>query len=350
MQNGPYQLSNKHTLIARTHSWTEHANYLIIDQPAGVGLSFGKKGTYRHEADVIDQLYQALQLFFTRFPELASRPFYIAGESYAGKYIPQLATRILADNNAKHGIHGIRLKGILIGDGWVNPRLQQSTNADFAYAHGLIDSNTHKKVSALYRQCANEIDKATPSSAHANEVCNKIQALIKEKSGNLSLVNIQTGKEPDDTMMIHYLNQPAVRKALHVEANAGEFRTFNQMASDILRVGEQDSVAELYTQLLEKHLPVLIYNGLDDGTDSNFMGTDKWLSALSWTGNDKFAKSSTCVWHVNKDVAGYTKTYAGLTQIKIRNAGHLAPADQPEILASLLAKFINTQPFCRASA
>ena len=35
-------------------------------------------------------LYAALQGFFGRYKDLAERPFFITGESYAGKYIPSI--------------------------------------------------------------------------------------------------------------------------------------------------------------------------------------------------------------------------------------------------------------------
>ena len=38
---------------------------------------------------------QALNDFFTKYPELADRHFFLSGESYAGVYIPTLAARIV---------------------------------------------------------------------------------------------------------------------------------------------------------------------------------------------------------------------------------------------------------------
>jgi hypothetical protein len=45
-------------------------------------------------------------------------------------------------------------------------------------------------------------------------------------------------------------------------------------------------------------------------------------------------------------VAGYAKKAAGLTQVKIRNAGHLAPIDQPARLYDLFTRFISNKPLC----
>ncbi len=342
-ENGPYVVKDDLTLEPRQISWTEKAHYLVIDQPAGVGFSYGNKGSFANESEAMDQLYEALRHFYDRYPELLSSPLYIAGQSYAGKYIPQLAVRILEKNKVEGAIP---LKGILIGDGFVNPLVQQASDADFAYSHGLVDQNIRQKVVELYQQCADEIKKHKPSSFLANTLCIKMQELIKQSSGCSTLVNISKCKELDNHWMITYLNQPSVRAALHVDPRVKPYSTFDQNVGDQLVVGEQDSVAELYPQLLNNNIQVMIYNGLLDGTDSNFMGTNLWLSALPWSKEHQFTEAPTCIWRVNNDIAGFVRSSSGLTQVKIHDAGHIAPLDQPGFMLDLLDRFIYSKPFC----
>jgi vitellogenic carboxypeptidase-like protein len=40
--------------------------------------------------EVAADLYIGLQEFFTRYEHLQSRPLFITGESYAGKYVPSI--------------------------------------------------------------------------------------------------------------------------------------------------------------------------------------------------------------------------------------------------------------------
>ncbi len=343
MENGPYSVNQDGTLSERLYAWNQQADYLVIDQPAGVGLSYGNPKTFANEAEAMDQLYYALKAFFQKHPELSAKSVYLAGESYAGKYIPQLALRILSDHEHTPKIH---LKGILLGDPWVNPRLQQLADAEFAYAHGLIDRYGYIKVLQLYARCKKEIDKATPSSRQANQVCGQLQDFIQKQSGYLDLTNICIGTQPDDATMVRYLNNPQVRNALHINPGVQEFKTFSDSVSHKLEVGEQDSVAPLYATLLAAGLHIWIYNGLEDAKDSNFIGTDLWLSQLNWPHKKAFATAPTCVWRVKGSVAGYAKTAAGLTQIEIRHAGHLAPIDQPAVVLNLLNHFINHQDLC----
>jgi cathepsin A (carboxypeptidase C) len=339
MENGPYEVNSKYKLQKRKNSWTQEVDYLVIDQPVGVGYSYGSPAVYADEAQAIDQLHQAVLFFFKKHPELANKPLYLAGESYAGKYLPQLAIRLL--NNKK-----TNLQGIMLGDPWINPRLQQKANIDFAYYHGLIDKKAQIKIKLLYKQCVNEIDKQSPTTVKANKTCEQMQEYIKKESGDLNLANIYLGKEPEDTHMVKYLNKDEVRKALHIPSQAPPFTTFSDAVAKKLEVGEQDSVASLYTQLLSAGVRILIYNGLEDGKDSNFLSTELLLSTLEWSGKNDFAQTRTCVWKNNKEVNGYAKAAHELTQVKVRGAGHLAPIDQPERILNIVHHFIKNKPLC----
>jgi serine carboxypeptidase-like clade 1 len=59
--------------------------------------------------------FNALLNFFELYPEYWKNPFWIAGESYAGKYIPDLTVLIDSYNIQAKNI--INLKGFLIGNG-----------------------------------------------------------------------------------------------------------------------------------------------------------------------------------------------------------------------------------------
>jgi carboxypeptidase C (cathepsin A) len=343
LENGPYEIQPNQTLRKRHATWTQAADYLVIDQPAGVGLSYGNQQSYDNEAEAIDQLYQSLNLFFSHHPQLQSKPLYLAGESYAGKYIPQLALRIILGNKQQQNIH---LAGLLIGDAWVSPKIQQAANIDYAYYHGLIDERERQQVIQLYTACAKEIDGEKPSSRRANQICMKIQNFIQEKSGNLNLANIAKNEEPSDEALVRYLNNPQVQQALHVDNRITRFSTFSDMVAQKLEIGEQDSVASLYSTILASGVRVLLYNGLEDGKDSNFLSTNLWLAALDWPYRNEFNQATTCVWTIDKKVAGYVKSAHGLTQVKIRNAGHLAPIDQPETLLNLFKHFVESESLC----
>lgn len=86
---GPFKISpDGSTLLLREYRWTRLANMLYIESPVGVGFSYSDSKNYSHsdESSAQDN-YDAMQYFFSIFPEYMNNKFYITGESYAGKYI-----------------------------------------------------------------------------------------------------------------------------------------------------------------------------------------------------------------------------------------------------------------------
>ena len=69
------------------------ANVIFLESPAGVGFSYSNTSSdYDQSGDkrtAVDS-YTFLLHWLERFPEYKGRDFYIAGESYAGHYIPVL--------------------------------------------------------------------------------------------------------------------------------------------------------------------------------------------------------------------------------------------------------------------
>ncbi|KAL3651661.1 hypothetical protein CASFOL_004663 [Castilleja foliolosa] len=101
---GPFRVkSDGKTLFINEYAWNKVANVLFLESPAGVGFSYSKtKIDYTSGGDkrTAKDNYVFLVNWLERFPEYQNRDFYIAGESYAGHYVPQLADIILNQNKA----------------------------------------------------------------------------------------------------------------------------------------------------------------------------------------------------------------------------------------------------------
>lgn len=82
---------------------------LYIDNPTGVGFSFTDQSGYcTNISQVTDELFSAMSQFFSLFPMLRAADFYISGQSFAGKYAPELGYRIHEQNKIQ--THKIKLK------------------------------------------------------------------------------------------------------------------------------------------------------------------------------------------------------------------------------------------------
>jgi len=108
-------------LIKNNFSWLNLTNLLFIDSPAGVGYSINNDPDYIYnDRNTATDNIDALTYFFKeKFPEYLANKFYITGESYAGKYIPDLALQV-KNYNAVNVNKRINLQGILLGNPAIN--------------------------------------------------------------------------------------------------------------------------------------------------------------------------------------------------------------------------------------
>ena len=77
----------------------------------GIILTYHDDVTYRV---AVLCFVQQLLLTAAVHPELADRPFYVTGESYAGHYVPAVSHRVWLANKRNEG-KPINLHGIAIG-------------------------------------------------------------------------------------------------------------------------------------------------------------------------------------------------------------------------------------------
>jgi carboxypeptidase C (cathepsin A) len=104
--------------VFHPESWNNNANLLIVDQPIGVGFSYADHGeTVSSTEEAAKDIAAFLSIFFENFTKYKGRALHMAGESYAGRYIPLFAAEIY-DQNAKlagAGLTPINLSSIMLG-------------------------------------------------------------------------------------------------------------------------------------------------------------------------------------------------------------------------------------------
>lgn len=125
-ETGYFQVAKEGTYVNAASAWNNIANTLFLESPAGAfltpdalhsGFSYCLKGGERQQRcswnDVTQaEAYEAtLKAWFAAFPEHAGKDLYLAGESYAGQYIPNIAAKLL------NGTLAPQLKGIAVGNG-----------------------------------------------------------------------------------------------------------------------------------------------------------------------------------------------------------------------------------------
>merc|ERR1719199_146433 len=87
-------------------------------------------------------------------------------------------------------------------------------------------------------------------------------------------------------------------------------------------------------------LDVLVYSG-DQDFICNWRGGEAWTNGCSWSGKEEFNKLNYTTWGVDGAPAGNLKTYKNLKFLRVFEAGHMVPMNQPVAALQMLNQFIS---------
>ncbi|KAG8387675.1 hypothetical protein BUALT_Bualt02G0046000 [Buddleja alternifolia] len=345
-ENGPFHITKNLSLAWNDFGWDKVSNLIYVDQPTGTGFSYSSDDDdIRHnEEGVSNDLYDFLQAFFKEHPEYTKNDFYITGESYAGHYIPAFAARVHQGNKNKQGLH-INLKGFAIGNGLTDPEIQYKAYTDYALDMKLITQSEHNSMSKSVSDCEQAIKlcgaDGGSSCVAAYMVCNNIFNRIVSKSGGKNYYDIRKKCEGDlcydFSNMEDFLNLKSVRDALgvgNIDFVSCSSTVYEAMVTDWMRNLEVG-----IPTLLEDGIKLLVYAGEYD-LICNWLGNSRWVHAMEWSGQKEFVAASTTPFSVDGVEAGLHKGHGPLTFLKVHDAGHMVPMDQPKASLEMLKRWM----------
>ncbi|XP_073286595.1 serine carboxypeptidase-like [Primulina huaijiensis] len=346
-ENGPFHITSNLSLTWNDFGWDKVSNIIYVDQPTGTGFSYSSDDadTRHNEESVANDLYDFLQEFFKGHPQFAGSDFYITGESFAGHYIPALASRITEGNKNKEGIP-INLKGMAIGNGLTNPEIQYQAYTDFALDMKLLTQDQYNKLKPAVLKCVEEAKLCGPDGgikceeAYGDCTYNLFNRILAMNRG-INVYDIRKKCEGglcyDYSNMEKFLSLRSVKTALgvgDVEFVSCSSKVYEGMLQDWMRNLEVGIPA-----LLEEGIKLLVYVGEYD-LICNWLGNSKWLDAMTWSGQEKYLGASMIPFSVDGVEAGLQKGYGPLTFLKVHNAGHLVPMDQPKNSLEMLTRWM----------
>ncbi|KAI5477048.1 carboxypeptidase D [Pseudohyphozyma bogoriensis] len=363
MEVGPIRIPSVTPLKAvevQNTAWNEYANVLFLDQPAGTGYSYVTvHDDVRELGPAADQVVIFLSNLYKIFPEFQTMDTYIAGESYAGQYIPYIADAIL-----KTTLITPPLKGLLIGNGWISPKDQYPAYLEYLESRKLVakGSEAHTQLVQKVDQCKAEMarmEKANPDGkgmvliGKCEEILGVINSVTMKDGLCLNSYNTTQyrycGKEwPDQlTEVTAYLNRDDVRKSLHAGKSGKWTQCSGTVGSHFWTPNSIPSVL-LLPKLLDK-LPILLFSGENDlmcaGT-----GVENMISNLTWGGEKGFGDAPQEEWTVDSVPAGTWTTARGLTYVNFYNASHMVPIDKPVAAHDMLLRFMQVDTLHAAGA
>ncbi|XP_071724821.1 serine carboxypeptidase-like 28 [Rutidosis leptorrhynchoides] len=354
---GPFRVRpDGKTLHLSQYAWNTEANLLFLDSPAGVGFSYtnmssdistvGDKRTAR-------DAYIFLIKWLERFPQYKHRPFYIAGESYAGHYIPELSQVIVEQNKgAKKPI--LNFIGFLLGNPLIDDEYDNKGTHEYWWNHGLISESTYQ---ALQKYCSNdtflfpkdgcnaalnqaysEFGNIDPYSIYDNP-CNLPASTLDHNLNHSFPWKYRGNDECIVTYTRKYMNRKEVQKAFH--ANVTSLPYPWRTCSNRIRSGWKDSpksMLPIFKQLIKAGIRIWVFSGDADAilplTATRYsIGALKLKTNVSWY-----------AWvDESNQVGGWSQVYNGLTYATVRGAGHEVPMTKPRLALVLLRHFLTNR-------
>eukprot|EP01065_Artemidia_motanka_P001370 TRINITY_DN10621_c0_g4_i2.p2 TRINITY_DN10621_c0_g4~~TRINITY_DN10621_c0_g4_i2.p2 ORF type:complete len:478 (+),score=125.62 TRINITY_DN10621_c0_g4_i2:1124-2557(+) len=382
---GYFQASER-GLWVNEHAWNNVANMLYLESPAGSGLPIGfstcSKGNETQSVCSWDDTSQGeayvhtLAAFFKAFPEFKDNDMFLAGESYAGQFIPNIAHYALTNPSMQMR----NLKGIALGNAcWggdetsvlCNGPNEMRMDVDFFYRKGMLSQKLRDRT---YCDCG--WSECTGSKADCDRSLDRVDAAIgphnvynvydncdeTEKwvaaSGRTSgwlrrwlRANIHL---PDATHRARafgggydwacgslgsvraFFEDADVQRAMHLKPPFRSNFTYNQSGP---------ASRTLYPSLAKK-VRILVYNG-DADSCVPYTGNEEWTSQLSVDG----VLVENRAWHPwyggTSTPAGYATTYnvtgasTDFTFATLRLGGHMVATYRPAASMSLIDRFIS---------
>ncbi|CAD7079968.1 unnamed protein product [Hermetia illucens] len=297
IENGPVEMTDNGNVQRRTYSWNNDYNVVYIDNPVGSGYSFTENdaGYAQNNDDVNRDLYEALSQLYKLFPQFENLPLYIAGSSYAGKFVTALGYKIhkTQEEATKAGNRppvNIKLGGLAMGNAFVDP-ITQIDYGDNLFGLGLIDEDglaIFKKMEAEIHACIERNDDACVNRVSERLTTNAMGTTEGTVLGNLTGYNYLfkfVTTEFDITSFpawFRFIQQPSTRKAIHVGNTTFHHLEPNSIVDQKLRKSISQSVAPWLAELLN-HYRVCVYNGQMDLLIT-YWPTVRYLRKLQFNG------------------------------------------------------------------
>ncbi|CAL5333837.1 hypothetical protein CsSME_00015950 [Camellia sinensis var. sinensis] len=385
-EHGPFNFEMGETkgslpkLHLNPYSWSKVSNIIYLDSPAGVGFSYsGNKSDYiTGDLKTASDSHTFLLKWFELYPEFLSNPFFICGESYAGVYVPTLAYEVMKGIDAGEK-PVLNFKGYIVGNGVTDEEFDGNALVPFAYGMGLISQDLFEEVTAECQgnyynpatdNCENKLAKVDKTVESLNiynilEPCYHGTEILEMTTGNTKLplsfrklgeterplpvrkrmfgrawplrAPVRDGIVPtwpqllqsnnvpctDDEVATSWLNNEAVRKAIHAEQGsvAGSWEL---CTGRILFRHDAGSMIKYHKNLTSKGYRALIFSG-DHDMCVPYTGSEAWTRSVGYKIVDEWRP-----WTSNGQVAGFLQEYENnLTFLTIKGSGHTVPEYKP---------------------
>lgn len=398
--SGPeYEATKIPQLVYNPYGWQKISNIVAISMPPPIGFSYcnGNVQASGDDCTPVDSghwndtttalvTYQAVKSFFSKFPNYNKNDVFIAGESYAGVYVPRLVQNILKGNDD----FPINLKGFAVGDACTPPNICGSKtigpyyNIEFLFGKNAFSNSLYESIKAactseelkngiLSTACSAEVSKISAEAGgywlyayyddcwYENDIRRSLSSLlptspnkdfkyygppIRKLSGGNSIDRVldvpQNGYYcggPNAQVM--WLELPIVKKALNVPVDAVFFQCDN--GAGFSYWGDQQDLVSWYKEIItENKLRILVYNGDTDPCINAFDSQD-WVESLGFQKTEGWRPWTTddC-----QRMGGYVIRYENnFDFLTIKGSGHMVPQFKASQSLEFISRFLKGENY-----
>ncbi|CAH9105226.1 unnamed protein product [Cuscuta epithymum] len=359
---------NLPTLLLQPNSWTKVANIIFLDLPVGTGFSYSKtKAAHQsNTTQACQQAYEFLLKWLIDHPEFVSNSLYVAGDSYAGVFVP-IITQIILDENDKGFSSKINIKGYVLGNPYAVPDYD-NYKIPFAHGMGLISDElfeswkknckgeSYANINPENVKCYDDVQAFKQVVGKINEphilepLCSGSSfrsqkgfaqsRILLEQSNDF----IRTGpflsivKCRSDVYVFseNWANDERVREALHVKK--GSIGVWKRCSSNLDYIQTTDDITSYHLNLSARGYRSLIYSG-DHDFLVTYISTQAWIRSLNYSIIDEWRP-----WMVEDQVAGFARTYSNkMTFATVKGAGHTAPEYKPKECLRMILRWLSNK-------
>ena len=266
----------------------------------------------------------------------------------------------------KNGEIEVDFVGVALGDSWISPVDIVLTYGPYLYSFSLIDqtdlveinnlasqtaqafySGDYEKSTALWGEVYTAIEKRTDNVNVYNVLQHNAAPPFKidEKIKNQNLWGLywQHVGRLQQQSLAQFMNGP-IRKKLGIIPNdvtwGGQSEeVFKKQSIDLMKPTVKD-----VSQLVNNGLMVVVYQGQVDMI-CDTVGAEVWINKLAWPGLEAYSQVQKVPLYAPsqkqaKNTGAFVKEYENFHFYIVLKAGHMVPADAPEMALSMVERIL----------
>lgn len=294
------------------------------------------------------------------------------------RYAPLFASKIYNENkkiasqsfaNLEIAPKKINLETLMIGNGLTDPKIQFPSTAEYLCdkKYGLFDKDSEEcsTIDSKVKTCSNLIDSCYKYNSRltclpAALYCWSGLYSDAQKSGrNLYDLRKTCDRDPsadgplcyrDESYVETYLNEPKIKKMFGVPEKV-TFQACNMQVNQgfMFQGDSMHDSALVLPEMIEDGLRVLVYAGEYDAM-CNWMGNvgdGSWPLQLETSLQEELLAADKKNWYAGGKKAGWVrqagKGAGDFTLVKVANAGHMVPYDQPVAAEAMIKAWLSNK-------